>query len=273
MREDAVTILGARGSLPVNGADYIRYGGSTTCILVRLGDRTVVLDAGSGLLNLPGPTECSFLPEKPEPLPILITHPHIDHLLGLPLCPYCLKPGGAVDIYVKTRMGMGGQEMVDRLFSPPFWPVGTAQLPADIRFHELPETFDLGAVHIETMEGFHPGGVTLLRLSGNGKSVVLVTDCTLTEELTPAVRAFARDCDLLLIDGQYSEAEWSARKDFGHNTWTVAAQLGAACGAKRVRIIHHDPGRTDRMLDDASGELERICPTARFAYETEEIAL
>ena len=268
-----VTILGTRGSLPVSGPGYARYGGATTCVLARLGDHTIVLDAGSGLLNLPGPDRCDYLPAQPQPLPILITHPHIDHLLGLPLCPYCLKPGGAVDIYLKERMGMSGQEMLGRLFAPPFWPVGTAQLPADIRFHSLPEQFSLGGVRVETMEGNHPGGVSLLRLTERGKSVVLVTDCTLTPELWETARRFAQDCDLLLIDGQYSEEEWPARSTYGHNTWHTAARFGAACGAKQVRIMHHDPGRTDAALDAAAAEISKTYPQCGFAYEGEEIAL
>ena len=111
--DNAVTILGARGSIPASGPKFARYGGATTCVLVRLGGHTLVLDAGSGLLNLPGPAECEILPEKPQPLPLLISHPHIDHLLGLPMCPYCLKPGGAVDVYMRERMGLGGRAALD----------------------------------------------------------------------------------------------------------------------------------------------------------------
>ena len=268
-----VTILGVRGSLPVSGPDYVRYGGATICAVARMGECTIVLDAGSGLLNLPGPDRCTFLPEKPQPLPILVTHPHLDHLLGLPLCPHCLKPGGAVDIYMKERMGMNGEEMLERLIAPPFWPVGTAQLPADIRFHPLRESFDLGGVAVVTMEGVHPGGVSLLRLNGRERSVVLITDCTLTEEFRPRALAFAGGCDLLLIDGQYSDGEWPSHATFGHNTYRSAARFGAECGAKQVRILHHDPGHTDEFLDAAQEEVRREFPKCSFAYEGEEITL
>ena len=46
-----------------------------------------------------------------------------------------------------------------------------------------------------------------------------------------SVSLFDYDCDVLLCDGQYSEAEWPARAAFGHNTWAAAAAFGAACGA------------------------------------------
>ena len=48
-----VTILGCRGSIPVSGKKFARYGGASLCVLVRAGDAIAVLDAGTGILNLP----------------------------------------------------------------------------------------------------------------------------------------------------------------------------------------------------------------------------
>ena len=123
------------------------------------------------------------------------------------------------------------------------------------------------------MEGVHPGGVSLFRLTGGGKRIVFITDCTLTDDVLPALRDFARDCDLLLCDGQYSDEEWPACSAFGHSTWRMAAALGASCGARQVRIIHHDPTHTDVRLDQAADELRAIHPQCTFAYAGEEIKL
>ena len=123
------------------------------------------------------------------------------------------------------------------------------------------------------MEGVHPGGVTLFKLTGEGKSVVFVADCTLTEQLLPEVIEFAKDCDLLLCDGQYSLSEWSGRENFGHSTWIAAAKLGAECGAAQVRIIHHDPERTDEELDNATEELLAIHKNCAFAQSGEQLFL
>ena len=123
------------------------------------------------------------------------------------------------------------------------------------------------------MEGAHPGGVSLLRLTGGGKRVVFATDCTVNGPGAGPLAEFAQGCDLLLCDGQYSDAEWPERSAFGHSTWTAAARLGRACGAARTRVIHHDPGHTDRLLDDAAGELRAIHPDCAFARAGEEIFL
>lgn len=264
---DSVHILGARGSIPVSGPQFSRYGGATTCVLVRLGGQYILLDGGTGLLSLPEEALC-----QPE-LPLLLSHPHADHMLGLALCPYLFRPDAVLAVYAAERDGLGPREQMERLFSPPLWPVTPGQLPAALRCHTLSGELTLGPVKVTVAEGRHPGGVTLFRLSCGERSVVFLTDCTLTEDDLPRLTGFAEGCDLLLADGQYSDEEWAFRSGFGHSTWTAAARLGAAAGAKQVRILHHDPSRTDEALFAASRGLSRIHPRCSFAYEGEEVYL
>ena len=37
----------------MSGGGFLKYGGATTCVLVRLAGQAAVLDAGTGLLDLP----------------------------------------------------------------------------------------------------------------------------------------------------------------------------------------------------------------------------
>ena len=93
---DSVLILGARGSVPVSGRQFTKYGGATSSYLVTLCGQTVVLDGGTGLLNLP-----STVLAAPE-LDLILSHPHADHLLGLGMTGYT----GRLRIYSKTRGGL-----------------------------------------------------------------------------------------------------------------------------------------------------------------------
>ena len=268
MRQGAsVAILGARGSVPVSGRDFQRYGGVTTCVLVRLAGQTVVLDAGTGLLDIPP------LQEGERRIPLLLSHPHADHLLGLPMCPLLSRADLQMEIYAARRNGLDAEAQVRALMSPPLWPIGPEKLLSQPAFYDLPTHLELGDIAVDTMEGVHPGGVSLMRLTGGGRRVVFATDCTLTDGLLPALTEFARDCDLLLCDGQYSDAEWPARAGYGHSTWTAVARLGRDCGAKQVRVIHHDPSHTDALLDGAAEELHRIHPNCAFAHAGEEVLL
>ena len=266
--KQSVVILGARGSVPRNEAEFLRYGGATTCVVLRLAGQVVVLDAGTGMLNL-----ANCLQEHETEIPVLLSHSHVDHILGLLMCPAVFDKKRTFDIYAAVRNGMKAEEQIRTLMSPPLWPIGPEVLPACLEFHDLPAGLMLGPIQVETMEGAHPGGVTLMRLNGGGKSVGFMTDCTLTNALFPKLTDFFRNCDLLLCDGQYSEQEWKHRANFGHSTWTEAARLGVESGAKQVRIIHHDPDHTDAELDAAEQELLKIHPQCAFACEGEEIVL
>ena len=262
-----VTILGARGSIPVSGKQYSRYGGATTCVLFGSDGRFVVLDAGTGLLSLPEEAV------RQAQLPLLLTHPHADHLLGLLMCPYVTAPSARLDVYAAPRNGLDAREQLARLMSPPLWPVGPEELPADIRFHDLPGELSLGDIRVSVLEGVHPGGVSVLRLEAAGRRFVFATDCSLTASFAPRLAEFAQGCDLLLCDGQYSEAEWESHAGYGHSSWDMAARLARQCGAKRLRIIHHSPFRTDTELDRAAERLRSIDPAFDFAKEGEEIEL
>ena len=266
--KDSVFILGARGSVPVSRQDSLIYGGATVCVFMRLANQPVILDAGTGILELPR----VLAPNEAE-IPILLSHPHADHLLGLPMCPALFDPQKKLRIYGATRNGLTVSEQVQTFMSPPLWPVHPEEVGATVTFHSTENTFYIGSVKVDTIDGIHPGGVTLFRITSCGTTVVYITDCSLAESIFPNVVEFARNCDLLLCDGQYSEEEWSACNHFGHSTWIAAAKLAAAANAKQARIIHHDPFRTDAELNAAAKDLTDIHPRCAFARAGEEISL
>jgi len=262
-----VTTLGTRGSVPVSGREFSRYGGATFCVVIRSADGIVVLDAGTGLMKL-----SSCLREERN-IPIFLTHGHADHLLGFPVCPEVLNSNYEMHVYGVSRDGCDACTQIGKLMSAPLWPIGSDQLPANIVFHEMGESIELNGILVECMEGCHPGGVTLYRVTAGGKKIVCLTDCTINEENRDRLLEFCRNCDLLLCDGQYSDDEWEKRAHFGHNTWSSAAQFGADCGAGAVRLLHHDPAHTDEVLERAEKYVKSICAVCSIAYDGEETEL
>ena len=261
LQEDSVQILGARGSLPVSGRDYLYYGGSTACVLLCLAGETILLDAGTGIRNLPEDVL------RLSRISLLLSHCHADHIIGLPMCPYLAQSGGRLDIYAVRRDGLDCGDQVTRLFSPPLWPVTPEQMPAETAYHIIQDVFEIGDVRIDVMEGCHPGGVSLFRLTGNGKRVVYMSDTVINKETLPGLAAFAKGCDLLLCDGQYSEEEFQKRSHFGHSSWEAAAELGRFCHAKKLLVIHHDPAHTDDLLGKAEKDMLNSYPDYGFARE------
>lgn len=262
-----VTILGCRGSVPVCGKQFSRYGGATSCVLVHAKHAIAVLDAGTGLLNLPPHLN------KGRSIPVFLTHCHVDHILGLPLCPQAMSSEYQFHIYGAVHGGQDAAAQISALMSPPLWPVTPSQLPADFVFHSTAPRMELDGFTVENMEGCHPGGVTVYRLTVNGRRIIYMTDCTITDENHSSLLEFARNCDLLLCDGQYSDEQWRTRSTFGHNRWTEAARFGAECGAKKIRILHHDPTHSDQALDIARTEVRTITSVCDLAFDNEEIIL
>jgi len=263
-----VLLAGVRGSIPVSGKQFERYGGCTGCVLVQMGGENILLDGGTGL------TQAAYRLSEENKCTILLSHPHIDHLLGIPLCPIFFDSQKELTIRAKFRNGLSTKEQVAALFSPPLWPVSFEVFRSKVIWEDITKpSFDVGSVMVETMEGNHPGGVTLYRLYYNGVSLVYVTDCELDETTFSEICYFARDCDLLLCDAHYTTEEYASRKGWGHSSWDMVVALGEACQAKRTVLIHHAPEYTDALLDKGQLFLEKYHPSCTMGRCNEELFL
>lgn len=264
-----VYILGTRGTVTTAARGSGKYGCCTTCVLVELEGRYIILDAGSGLMSLP-----SYLPPDVKQLDLLLTHPHADHLVGLPACPVLFDPSYQVTIHAAPRQGLGAKQQVAALMSPPLWPVGPEVFQAQVAFRDLSSApLRLGPVTVDHMEGSHPGGCSVLRLRAGGISIVFATDYEITAESALPLQQFAQGCDLLLCDGQYSRQEYPACRGFGHSAWQDAVDLAERSGVGQLRVIHHAPARDGRTLDRWDRSLRHRRPNASFAREGEIIRL
>ncbi|MEG1875184.1 MAG: MBL fold metallo-hydrolase [Angelakisella sp.] len=263
-----VTILGARGTAPTVGPQVAGYGGGTSCVLVRMGGQTMILDAGSGIMAI-----SRHLKEEEHSISLLLSHPHFDHLVGIPSCPVLYDPTRTVQIFAAPHGGLSPRQQVERLMSPPLWPVGPEAFQAQVSFHDLGNVLMLGNVRVTTMEGAHPGGCTVFRLEYGERSVVYATDYELDEQSFPRLAAFAQGCTLLLCDGQYSDTELARHRGYGHSSWREAARLGRECAAERLLIIHHAPWRSDAELDAAQPLLRNLFQNAAFARDEEMIPI
>src|SRR5687767_10744367 len=79
-----VKFYGVRGSLPICGKEFQRYGGNTTCLrITKENDRRIaILDAGTGIRNLG--KELMSQQGEFDRITIYFTHFHWDHIQGLP---------------------------------------------------------------------------------------------------------------------------------------------------------------------------------------------
>ncbi len=234
------TTLGARGSFPRDGADYSLFGGATSSYLFETEEEAVFLDAGSGIADAPDVGD--------KRITILLTHPHLDHLIGLPMFPYMSRSGRKIDIYAVSRMGLSTKDMLNKVFSPPYWPLKLFDYPCMFEAHDLEFPFHLGDITVLGMESRHPGGSSIFRLEYEDKSIVLATDFEHGDGKERELSVFAMGTDLFIYDAQYTEEEYNIKRGFGHSTMVEGLRVAERAGAKRTIFTHHDPEHNDEML-------------------------
>ena len=260
-------ILGARGSMPVNGKEYMVYGGATSCYRVRVDDEEIYLDAGSGILKA--------IPESHTHITILLTHMHLDHIIGLPFFAALSQKNRLIDIYSRKRSGLSIREAVNRMISPPYWPLKIEDYPATIKYHNIDDNLNelkIGNVDIDMMEGTHPGGSTIYKLNHKGKSLVYATDFEhMPLEGCDELINFAFGCDLLLYDAQYKSEEYEKFKGYGHSTPEAGLIIAKEAHSKKLLLIHHSPIRNDKELAEMEHNLSLQNEHIQFAKADSEI--
>ncbi|AUX80260.1 MULTISPECIES: MBL fold metallo-hydrolase [Sinorhizobium] len=276
MRDDTfrVKFWGVRGSLPVSGEQFLRYGGNTPCIEVRCGAEVLIFDAGSGLRE----AGLSLMSEGVSEFDVFFTHTHYDHIIGLPYFKPIYRCSSAVRFWSGHLHGtMSTAEMINDFMRPPWFPVGPGICQASLDTVDFRPGDTLSPrkdVSIRTMSLVHPGGCVGYRVDWGGRAVALIYD---TEHepgiLDPTLLDFIADADLLVYDCTYLESEMAAYRGYGHSTGIHGSRLAMAAGIPRLAMFHHDPSRTDAALAAIEQEVQAFFAGAFAARDHQVIDL
>jgi ribonuclease BN (tRNA processing enzyme) len=254
-----ITFCGVRGSTPAPGADYVRYGGSTSCVAVAHAPGAapvLALDAGTGLANLTG-----LLGGAAFAGTILLSHLHWDHSLGLPFFRAGDRDDARVTLLLpEQETGQGAERLLGQVMSPPFFPITPGELRGSWEFGTIsPGQHKAEGFTVEAREIPHKGGRTLGYRVSDGQAVLAYVTDHCPTSLGPgpdglgayheAAVELARDADLLIHDAQLTAEEVPAEAAWGHAAAEYAAGLAAVAGARKVALFHHKPSRTDDQLD------------------------
>ena len=244
---------GSRGSVPVSGREYIKYGGDTTCLEIRSDeDDLIIVDAGTGIRRL----GIQLMNEKRYSFDMIFTHAHWDHLMGFPFfapiynenfkirmqgCPFAQK-------FIATMLG--------KVMSPPNFPIEYYELKAEFEYlPECPIDFNIGSIDIKPVPLSHPNQGSGYRFSENGKDFVFLTDNELGFQHKGGLAfdeyvEFCRGADLLMHDGEYTVKEYLTVKQWGHSTYMDTLNLAIEAGVKRLGLFHLNQGRSDTAMDN-----------------------
>jgi phosphoribosyl 1,2-cyclic phosphodiesterase len=305
-----VKFWGVRGSYPAPGVETVRYGGNTACVEVRAGGRTIILDAGTGVISLGGDLmRRSALMGKSITTTLLFSHYHHDHTQGMPFFSPFYDHSASIRIFGPDFRSQGVEETLSQVMRSPAFPVAWEQIPAKRFVHSLKSgqsvligrdgehriihpanqaafrSFEEGqsgeAVHIHSLRSVaHPDWVLSYRIEWHGFSLVYATDTEGYAGNNGRLVNFAHQADLLIHDAQYTDAHYQGllpglpgTRGWGHSTIRMACDVAQAAKVKRLVLFHHEPSYDDWTITQNEQEARRLFPETLAAYEGLEVHL
>jgi len=248
--------VGVRGSQVVTDPLFQHYGGDTTCLLLTSSrGEHLLIDAGSGLYRL------NPLLKTDTSLHLFISHPHVDHILGLFFLNAFYGKRREITIYCSAST----QQAVKQFFAPPLFPVSLADVPSPPQWILLPTehnsaAFETPAFRCEAIPIPHPGGASALHVTDreSGQSLLVLNDCELVPDepfdsqpgLKPLLSCLANHppVDALIVDAMYEPEEYKTHKGWGHSDFQTAIRFGQHIQAKKIYLSHHNPTASDAIL-------------------------
>src|SRR5215471_19145094 len=130
-----IRFWGVRGSIVAPGPKTARYGGNTSCVEMRCGNRLLVFDGGSGLRPLGQELVRSG---RKVNLDLIYSHTHFDHIGGLPFFAPAYAPGNRIRIWAgHLQPPYGIKAVLDKMMSAPLFPVPMDILAARLEFRDF----------------------------------------------------------------------------------------------------------------------------------------
>lgn len=309
MSEFKVKFRGVRGSYPIAQKEFLEYGGNTSCVEVNVGGHLIILDAGTGLINLGDELTEKYItsstnPQERTPInaTVLLSHIHQDHIQGftffrpLHLRSTIMNVFGNVN-YNETL----SDELASLLFGKSF-PLDLGNIAGNLNIHDLNETDGIilrkgeppiirriendkdleisdDEVLITCYRSYaHPQeGVIIYKITYKNKTLVYATDKESYPGGDKKLAGFAKNCDLIIHDAQYTMEDYLnafvPKQGYGHSTFDMALECKKQVKAKKLVFFHFDPSYDDTKLNQIKEELKNVDKDAILAYEGLEINL
>ncbi|ABG53609.1 beta-lactamase-like [Trichodesmium erythraeum IMS101] len=266
-----VEFWGVRGSIPTPGSSTVRYGGNTSCVEMRVGEKRLIFDGGTGLRVL----GLELLKEMPVEAHIFFSHTHWDHIQGFPFFVPAFLPINKFHIYgaIAPDGTTIKESLSDQMVHPNF-PIPLQIMGSQMKFYDFNngDVIQVDDIEIETISLNHPNFAIGYRVCWQGKTVVYCPDTEHYEGyFDENILHLSRNADLLIYDATYTNEEYydvkSPKIGLGHSTWEVGVEIARKAGVKQIAMFQHDPGHNDDLLDEVQVALQSIFSNGLVAKE------
>jgi ribonuclease BN (tRNA processing enzyme) len=218
----------------------------------------LILDAGTGIRELG-----AAMAGSDGRLHVLLTHLHLDHIQGLMFFAPLFDREIEATIWGPPGAGRTLRERLARYISNPLSPIEIRELPARVTFEDAPSSpWRIGDIELRASLVSHRGPTLGYRLSEAGASLCYLPDHepALGQDLSTGNAnwisgyGLARDTTLLIHDCQYADAEYRARRGWGHSSLPDALTFARRCRSRQLLLFHHDPWHDDARLEALGAE-------------------
>lgn len=308
--EFKIKFRGIRGSHPVCSQPFLRYGGNTTCLEINVNGHLIVIDAGTGIIELgndllKGHIQSGTSAENREPIQatLLFSHTHQDHIQGFPFFKPAYIGSSQIHMFGSMCLGMDFEETLSKSMFTPFFPIDLGEMAANLQINNFKETemlllyqdnpkpeirqiypvddFEIPheAIVIKCLKSYaHPkDGVLLFKISWKGHSVVYASDKESYVGGDTRLAAFARNADVLIHDCQYIADDYfslvTPKQGFGHSTPEMAVETAKLANVKQLVLSHFDPSYNDEAVDVIQEKAKKQFINSIAAHEGLEISL
>ena len=247
-----ICVYGSRGSMPFSRYGS-KFGGNSSCMSIKSGDEELIFDAGSGLfayqekLRLGGGVNFEGL----TPINILISHLHLDHIIGLGLFAPAWD-GAHVRLYTVSRSSEPLKEQVLGIFAPPYWPKNMKSLDnVEIVEIELNKPFKIGVFTVTAFIAAHPDATTSFHVTDGTKNFVHLLDSEYDSELYlnyASHRKFLENADLVVFDACYLPDDYPKYAGWGHSSVRHGVDIANKWGVKLMMFSHFSQHYDDDEL-------------------------
>ena len=306
MNEFKVKFRGVRGSYPIADKDFLQYGGNTSCVEVNVNGHLIVLDAGTGLINVGNELLSKYISstinnEERTPInaTVLLSHIYQDHLHGFTFFRPLHIPSSQINVFGNVNYNESlSDELAGLLFGKSF-PLDLGDIAGNLNIIDLNESEAIILRHnmpptVKRVEGdikpegddviityyrsyAHPQeGVLIYKISYKDKVLVYATDKESYEGGDKKLVNFARNCNILIHDAQYTTEDYmdsfAPKQGYGHSTFEMAVECKKQSNAEKLVFFHFDPSYDDNKLNGIK-EHYKADESIILAYEGLEIEL
>lgn len=304
MSDFKVKFRGVRGSFPVADKGFLKYGGNTACVEVNAGGHLIILDAGTGIVGvgdelMENHIASSVNPDDRTPVnaTVLISHIHQDHLLGLTFFKPLHLQTTKINVFGSGTTDCGLAQNLSELIFGKTFPLDLGDIACKMEISDIHEDYsiiikpedeprqvklsEIAADEDDVLITFyksyvHPqAGVVIYKISYKNKSLVYATDKECYFGGDKKFTKFAKNCDLLIHDSQYTTEDYlspiSPKQGYGHSTFDMAVEVMKQANAKNLAFFHYDPGYDDVKLNRIKEHYVSDTKNVYMAYEGLEL--